>query len=152
MNWLENIELIAISFIASTGFALFFRIWGKDLVLAGLGGALTRAVYLILTAFISSRIIYMTLAAMFVALYGELLAVARKDPSTYFIYPSLIPLIPGDLFVYAVMGLVNGDMQAVGENGLDCLLTLLGISIGFVISSTVAHYIRKMMHIRKATR
>ena len=35
----ENMELIVLSFLASIGFAIVFQVRGKDLLLAGLGGA-----------------------------------------------------------------------------------------------------------------
>ena len=34
-------------------------------------------------------------------------------------------------------------------NGTNCLLTLLGMSVGFVLSSTIAHYIRKTLFRRR---
>ena len=85
-----------------------------------------------------------TAAALVAGLYGETMATKRHDPSTYFIYPSIVPLIPGDLFYYTLVGVYLGDSQMFSSNAVNCLLTLLGMSIGFVLSSIVAHYIRRM--------
>lgn len=78
------IKLIICSFGASLGFGIVFRIQKKYLLYAGLGGALTRCVYLILLNFISESFIYSFLAAMAAALYAEFMAVRAKTPSTVF--------------------------------------------------------------------
>ena len=86
----------------------------------------------------------LTVAALAAGLYAEAMATVRRDPSTYYIYPAIIPMIPGDLFYYALVGVYINDAQMVSSYSVNCLLTLLGMSIGFVLSSIVAHYIRKM--------
>ncbi len=139
----ESIELIIVSFLASLGFAIVFQIRGKDLLWAGLGGAVTRLFYMIFMAFIPYRIVYAGLAALVAAIYAELLATYKKTPSTVFLYPSIIPLIPGDLIYYTFGGLILGEMDTFGKNGLDCIFSLVGISVGFVLASTIAHYVRR---------
>lgn len=140
--------LVPISFVASASFGAVFRIPTEDLWLAGIGGALTRIALLILAPLVPQRLVYVTLSALVAALFAELLATARRDPSTYFVYPAIVPLIPGDLFYYALVGLYIGDRQLMSSSALNCLLTLLGMSIGFVLSSIIAHYIRKMRHLK----
>ena len=145
----DNLILVLVSFAASTGFGIVFRITGKDLFLAGLGGALTRIVLIILSQFIPERFVYVMLSALFASAYGELLANITRDPSTYFIYPAIIPLIPGYLFYYTMTGAIRGNHELFALNGTNCLLTLLGMSVGFVLSSTIAHYIRKTLFRRR---
>ena len=135
--------LVAFSFMASVGFGVVFRIPPKDLWLAGLGGALSRVSVIYLPTIINSRLLYMTLSASAAALYAEFLAVKRKQPSTYFVYPSIIPLIPGDLFYYAVTGIYLGAKSWVEMNGVNCLISLAGLSMGFVLASTVSIHVRR---------
>ena len=139
----ENIELIVLSFFASIGFAIVFQVRGKDLLLAGLGGAITRFVYIIFMTFIPYRILYAGLAAIVAAFFAELVASKKKTPATVFLYPSIIPLIPGDLIYYTMGGLVLSDTATFYKNGIDCILALLGICVGFVVASTISHYVRK---------
>ncbi len=138
--------LIPISFAASFCFGIVFRIANHDLWLAGLGGALTRIALLVLAPIFSQRLAYVTFSALVAGLYAEYLATRRKDPSTYFIYPAIIPLIPGDLFYYSLFAMYLGDWKMFAGNATNCLLTLVGMSIGFVLSSIIAHYIRRMRH------
>ena len=135
--------LVALSFAASVGFGVTFRIPPKDLWLAGLGGALSRVAVIHLPGIISGRFAYMTIAASVAALYAEFLAVKRKQPSTYYIYPSIIPLIPGDLFYYAITGIYLGAREWVELNGVNCLISLAGLSMGFVLASTVVIHARR---------
>lgn len=135
--------LVILSYAASIGFGIVFMIPPKDLWLAGLGGALARLALVTLTPVTDNRLLFVTLSAMAAALYAEFLAVTRRIPSTYFVYPSIIPLIPGDLFFFAIAGLYLGDKTGVEMNGINCLLSLAGLSIGFVLSSAVAHHIRR---------
>lgn len=140
----DPVLLVLVSFLASCGFAVVFRIANRDLWLSGLGGALTRVVLLLISPIFPQRIVFVTLAAMAAALYGELLATKCRTPSTYYIYPSIIPLIPGDLFYYALVALYLGDKEMFLSNGTNCLVTLVGMSIGFVLSSIIAHYVRRV--------
>jgi uncharacterized membrane protein YjjB (DUF3815 family) len=135
--------LITLSFIASCGFGVIFGLKTRDLWMAGLGGMLTR-ITMLLMAPVSSRLFIVTVSAFVASVYAEVLATIHKKPSTYYIYPTIIPLIPGDLFFYALMGVYNHDPMMVRMNGLNCALTLASMSIGFVLSFVAAHYIRMM--------
>ena len=139
----EAIELIVLSFLASLGFAIVFQVRGVNLLIAAAGGAIIRTVYILLQMFIPYRILYAGLAAMAAAFFAELVATKKKTPATLFLYPSIIPLIPGDLIYYTIGGLVLGDKDTFMNNGIDCLLALLGICIGFVVASTITVYLSK---------
>ena len=138
--------LTLLSFVASTGFAIVFRITVKDLWLAGLGGLMTRVALIVLSGSGLNRLLFMTIAASVAALYAEFLAVKRRQPSIYFVYPSIIPLVPGDLFFYTLSGLYIGNFETFYTNGVNCLLSLSGLSLGFVLSSTVSHYVRRIRY------
>ena len=138
--------LILLSFLASLSFGVVFRIHPKNLLLGSLGGVLTRIALILLTPLVPARVLRFALSALVAALYAEFMATVKKTPSTYYIYPAIIPLIPGDLFFYAIMGLDFGLVEQFTANGINCLLTLLGMSIGFVASSIIAHYVRRTRH------
>lgn len=138
----ESLKLIFFSFTASLGFGVVFRIEKKNLLLAGFSGALVRCVYLVLLDMTDQRIIYSLFAAMFAALYAEIMAMYRKVPSTIFLYPAIIPLIPGDLLYNTAVNFILQDVPAMLSNAANCALALAGMSIGFVIISTFTYYRR----------
>ncbi len=145
----DNVMLVIYSFFASFGLGIVFRIEKKLLLYAGLGGALTRIVYLYLLSTVSESFIYSFLAALCASLYAEFMAWYKKRPSTVFLYPSIIPLIPGSLLYHTVVGILLKDTEKMMANGEQCIHALVGLGIGFVIASMVVHYKRNYLHLRK---
>lgn len=148
---LGNFELIFLSMLASLGFAVVFRIKPADLPYAAIGGTITRIALILMTSFFTIRVAYMAFAAFFAALFAELLALFKRTPATIWLYPSVVPLIPGDLFYFAMAGVVVQDELLFKTNGMEWVLALIGICVGFVVCSTFVHYIRKI-RFRKAKR
>ena len=146
--WLSSFELIILTLLASAGFSIVFNIQLKDLPFAALGGVIVRVVYILFQLIIPYRFVYTLLAAFFAALYSEILAMVKKEPSTLNLYPAVVPLIPGDLFYYVALGLVWGNGELITQFGPDLVLTLVGISVGFVVCSTIVHYVRKFRFLR----
>ena len=140
--WLGDLELVILTMLATTGFSLVFNIQLKDLGFAVIGGTIVRIVYILFQLCIPYRFVFITIAAFFAALYSEILAATRKEPSTLYLYPSIIPLIPGDLFYYVALGLVWQN-HFLKDYGPDLALSLIGIPLGFVLCSTIVHYARK---------
>lgn len=134
--------LILLSLATSFCLGVVFRIRPEDLWLAGLGGAITRIILLLLTPY-CSRLLYVTVAAFVASIFAEVLATLQKKPSTYYAYPSIIPLIPGDLFFYTLIGVDQHNNAMVLRFGFDCALTLVSMSVGFALSFAISHYIRK---------
>ncbi|MCD7737246.1 MAG: threonine/serine exporter family protein [Lachnospiraceae bacterium] len=145
----EAAKLIICSFGSSFGLGILFQIRKEYLIYAGLGGALTRFVYLLLLQCTGESFIYNFFAAMAAALFAECMAVYTKNPSTVFLYPSIIPLIPGKSLYYTVIGLVLQNNALIGENIMLCFHSLAGLGIGFVIISIFMHYQRIYRRIQK---
>lgn len=142
--WLVNIELVGLTLMATAGFSIVFNIQLEDIVFAAIGGVIVRLVYILFKYWLPDYpFIYTMVAAFFAALYSEILANIRKEPSTLYLYPSIVPLIPGDLFCYVAFGIVWRNSNFIVEHGPALALSLVGISIGFVLCSTIMHYVRK---------
>ena len=148
--FIKNVELAILTLMASVGFSIVFNIHLKDLPFAALGGFLIRIFYILFKLAIPEfKFVYTLLAAFCTALYSEILAISRKEPSALFLYPSIIPLIPGDLFFYAALGIVWPTSTLFSTYAPDLLLSLVGISVGFVICSSIVYYTRKFRFIKK---
>lgn len=151
--WGSSFELIFLTLLASAGFSIVFNIQLKDLPFAALGGVIVRVIHILFKmAFPSYAFVYTIFAAFFAALYSEILAISKKEPSTLYLYPSIVPLIPGDLFYYAALGIVWGNASIFTQFGPDLVLSLVGISVGFVLCSTIVHYIRKFKFLKNLTK
>lgn len=134
--------MVVLSFFTSFCLGVVFRMRARDLWLAGLGGALTRIVMISLSP-VCTRVVFVTVSALTASAYAEILATFQKKPSTYYAYPSIIPLIPGDLFFLTLLGFNQNNFSLMRENAFNCALTLASMSIGFALCFAVAHYIRK---------
>lgn len=139
---IENAKIIIFSFFASLGFGIVFRIDKKNLCLAGLGGAITRCAYIFLLNITDKVFVYSLFAAMTAALYAECMAVLKKMPSTILLYPSILPLAPGELLYNTIVNFILQDFEKMLYYARECAVRVAGISIGFVLISTFTYHKR----------
>lgn len=137
---MENIELVVFSFICSFGLGIVFRMNRKCLIWAGVGGALTRIVYLAMITATQLIFLQNLCAAIVAALYAEIMAMNKKVPSTLFLYPSIIPLIPGGTLYHICVNIILGNQSEALSYTWQCALALAGICLGFVLISTFTYY------------
>lgn len=142
-DFFSSLELIILSFFASLGLGVVFNINIKDVLFAGLGGAIIRTVYILFQIIVPYTLAYTIMSSFIAALYSEIIAISKKEPSTLYLYPSIIPIIPGGLFYYSSLGIIWQNSALFNEYAPELLLALSGISAGFVLCSSFVYYIRK---------
>lgn len=124
--------------LGSVGFALLFNIRLKRLLPAALGGVLCWGVYLLLAYAFSLNTFFSTLGASLTgALYSEILARLLKAPTTVFLVPTMIPLIPGSTLFYTMQALVMNDTESARFNAVETLLFIGAIALGTTIISII---------------
>lgn len=138
------IQLVA-AFIGSIGFAILFNMKGKQILFAGIGGALTWLIYLIFHNILEDYFVSYLIAAVFVAIYAEVMARVNRAPSTIFLTATAIPLIPGGSLYYTMYGLVVKDGEMFISNGQDAVIIALAIALGFVFVAVVTKYLNKLV-------
>ena len=129
------------AFLGSIGFAIFFKMKGKQIVLAGIGGAVTWIVYLLIQHFIEGYFVPYLVASIFVGIYAEIMARVNKAPATIFLTAAAVPLIPGGSLYYTMLGLVEQDEELFATSGVAALNIALAISLGFVVVALANKYI-----------
>ena len=135
----------AAAFLGSIGFAIFFKMKGRQIVLAGIGGAVTWVVYLFMQHFVEGYFVLYLAAAIFVGIYAEIMARVNKAPATIFLTASAVPLIPGGSLYYTMLGLVEKNEALFAESGVAALTIALAISLGFVVVALTNKYINIFM-------
>ena len=135
--------------IGSIGFAVFFNMKGKQIMLAGAGGAATWIVYLLCQQQIEGYFVPYFIASIFVAVYAEIMARMNRAPATIFLTAAAVPLIPGGSLYYTMAGLVNGDQALFAESGASAVTIALAISLGFVVVAIITKYITGITSRRK---
>ncbi|MCI5534955.1 MAG: threonine/serine exporter family protein [Firmicutes bacterium] len=124
---------IAAAFIGSLGFAVFLKMKGKQVLMAGVGGGLTWALFLALQNYMGGLFVPNLLASIFVGIYAEIMARVNRAPATIFLTTGAVPLIPGGSLYYTMLGLVSNDELMFAENGSKAAIIALAIALGFVI-------------------
>ena len=124
---------IAAAFFGSLGFALLFGLRRRYLVPAALGGMLSWGLYLLLSLWLRSGFLVCLLAAAFSVVWAELMAHLLRSPTTLFLIPAVIPLVPGSSLYYAMSCVVRRDLESARGYGADTLEYALAIAAGMSI-------------------
>ncbi|MBR3895035.1 MAG: threonine/serine exporter family protein [Clostridia bacterium] len=128
----ELIQLIA-SFVGAIGFSLIFGLHGKQILLAGIGGACTWGVCL-LTDFLGCSLpLAIFFAAVFGSFYSECLAKILRVPKTVFLFSVLISLIPGSNLYLAMRYAIEVNRELAMANAIETLTVALAISLGIIV-------------------
>ncbi len=128
----EIIQIIS-GFLGSLGFAFLYNIKGKRLIATAIGGLLSWSIFLFLGMFIPSEALRYFIVSASISIYAEILSRILKTPTTTFIIPALIPLIPGGSLYYTMSSAFGGDIHVFLENAVDTILLALALALGVVV-------------------
>ncbi len=134
---------IVMAGIGAVGFSLLFSVPPQRFFYAVICGVLGWACYLATEQLIpASWSISPVLAASFAGgvsctCYAEVMARINKTPTTVFLIPGLIPLVPGGSLYYTMAYLVQRDYDMALNTGLKTLYTCMGIAGGIVLVSVL---------------
>ncbi len=133
----------------SLGFAVLFRVRGKLLIFAFLGGLLSWGTYCIAGNFVSHEALQYLVATTALTLYSEIFARILRCPSTILLVTGWIPLIPGGALYYSISSLVQGNMVEFVDRILHTFLLMIAMSAGMLLAMTVVHFITPLRPRRK---
>ena len=138
------------SFLASLGFGILFNIKGKNLILAGIGGAIGGMVYKLVLFLGGSEMIAMFSGSVVFSLYSEILARVCKTPVTTFIICALIPLVPGGGMYRTMQQAIAGNIDKALAIGLNTISIAGVLVLGILLVSTLMLAFYHMQKERKA--
>ena len=128
---------IIMGFLGSLGFSVLFHIRGRRLVIASLGGLISWTVFLLLANLVPGESARYFLASAAVTVYAEVFARVIKTPTTTFLVPSLIPLIPGGSLYYTMNYALNEQWAAFGAKALYTLELAAALALGIIAVTTL---------------
>ena len=130
---LTFIGQLLMSAIGSVGFAMIYRVAGKYLPLAAIGGLLTFAVYYTVEFLGYGVFAAAMLSSAFSALFSEVFAKIKRAPVSIFLLPCSIPIVPGSALYYTMANFIAKDFtEALHYLGI-ALGVGLGIACGIVV-------------------
>jgi uncharacterized membrane protein YjjB (DUF3815 family) len=130
---------IFFSFTCSIGFGIVFKIKPKELPYAGLAGVIVRIALILAQLVTGNRLVYTFIGALVGTFYAEFLGTAKKTSIAKFMYPAMVPMIPGDLLYNVIVGIVTLDGTATLENGVSLMSSLVGIALGCIVAPMLLH-------------
>ena len=125
------------AFLASLGFSLVFGLRSRHLLFGALGGMCAWGLYLLIYTWIPNLFLPTLFTSVVAVIYSEFMARRRKCPSTLFLMPAIIPLVPGSSLYYAMSSMVQGEVAAAKSYGHDTLVCALAIAAGISFATAI---------------
>lgn len=137
MNLLNSIIQILMGGLGTLGFNILFNIRGRKLVLATLGGLISWSVFLGIEPVLPGEASRYFVAAAVVTVYGEVMARTVKTPTTTFLVPSIVPLIPGSALYYTMNYALNKQWGQFSNQAFYTLQLALSLAVGIIAVTTL---------------
>lgn len=144
LNHSVPIQLISCT-IACTGFAMWFKIRGRQVFYSSIGAFFTWGIYVLVYYYEPSNFFATLVASIFVAFYAFIMARINKAPSTIFLTASVFPLIPGPNLYYMMYGFVSQDTAMASGETIVLVATCLAIAFGFIIVDVASRSIMRIL-------
>lgn len=144
---MDVVKQVFMAFLSSISFAIIFNLHGRRMLLAGLGGMLGWIAYLIFYHFSNLEVVSYGLATVITTLYSQAIARIVKSPTTLFLVPTVVPILPGGFLYYTMLYAVQGDWPMFLSKGILTLSTAAAISVGMLVGSSMY---TSVLSIRKA--
>lgn len=128
--------------LGTLGFNILFHIRGRKLLLATLGGVISWSVFLAFAPVFPSEAIRYFLASAVITVYAEVLARLEKTPTTTFLVPSVVPLIPGSALYYTMNYALNQQWPAFGKQAFYTLELAVALALGIIAVTTASRLAR----------
>ena len=129
-------------FGTSVGFCIIFNIRGKNVLIGSLGSVLGWIIYLMFSGLGATDVIQYFLAAFFITIYSEIMAILRKAPATIFLTPSIMPLVPGVAAFRTMMAWLDSDNLEILIQGNYALMVSGAIAMGIILGLTLVKITR----------
>lgn len=131
----EIIVKIFAGAIATLGFAILFRLKPSHWPFAVVDGLLACVCYFGFTELFGGNFLPNLLASFVASLFADLFARMCKAPSTVFILPGCIALVPGGSLYYAMSNLLSENRELALEYFLVTLTVGIAIGGGIIAAS-----------------
>jgi uncharacterized membrane protein YjjB (DUF3815 family) len=139
-----QIQLLT-AFLGSLAFAGIFNIKKDKLFPAAFGGLLAWGIYLALGRIMAGDALRYLVASLSLTIYAEIMARIMKTPTTLFIVPATIPLIPGGSLYTTMRYAVQGYSTIAVRQSIYTAQLAGAIACGIIIAMTLWAIIQKLL-------
>ncbi len=128
------IKIIA-GVISTVGFAIIFRLKPSHWLFAAVDGLIASLCYFAFSELIDGVFWPNALAALLTAFFAEIFARICKAPTTVFLLPGCIALVPGGTLYYTMSNFLSENYTAASENLLITVEVGVAIGGGIILAS-----------------
>jgi len=139
MNWITCVY----AFFSTIGFSVLFNIPRKEMIYAGLCGALGWLAYIYTNYEMGSAMIGSFMGALVVGILAEILARKRRQPATVFVTPGIIPLVPGYGLYYSMLKIIEKSYDEALSVGFETMVVAISIASAIIIATSFGRVLRK---------
>lgn len=124
-------------FAASLFFALIMNTPKNTLMHTSIVASIGYLIYLSCSAQLNTTPGFFA-GTTFVAMMGEIFARKFKMPATIFIFPAIIPIVPGLGLYETMLAFVQNDILSALEIGADTIFNIVSMAIAMALVSAAA--------------
>ena len=133
-DWILN---MIYCFIATCFFALIMNSPKKVIPISSFIASIGYMIYFICVKS-NQTMIGFFLGTLVIALFGEICARLFKMPATIFIFPAVVPIVPGLGLYQTMLAFVQNNISGALEIGVRTLLNIGAMAIAMALMSLVA--------------
>ena len=141
MSWLQVAYLTAACTVALLGIAVIFDVPPKKLLWAMIGSIISCVLMLIGDKYGLDPLITNMIATAVPCVYCEIMARVLKTPTTVFMIPTLLPLVPGSRLYYTMFYLFSGEQELFLSNMLIAVKICTGIAVAIIVVTGAMRWI-----------
>ena len=132
---------ITMAIIGSLGFGVLYNIKNKNLIAVALGGGIGWSLYILLSTFIDNPTVCYFIVSITISLYAEIMARLLKAPTTVFLTPSLIPLVPGASLYYTMTTMFASELTLFTSKAFATLQLAAALALGVIVSTVLMKFV-----------
>ena len=141
MSWLQVAYLTAACTVALLGIAVIFDVPPKKMFWAMVGSIISCVLMLIGDKYGLDPLITNMIATAIPCVYCEIMARVLKTPTTVFMIPTLLPLVPGSRLYYTLFYLFSGEQELFLDNMLIAVKICTGIAVAIIVVTGAMRWI-----------
>lgn len=134
---------------AAAFFAILFKVPRRSILVSAVLGSAGYVVYELIATYLNSPITGYFIATLLMAICSEILARVMKMPTTVFIIPAIIPLVPGLGLYNTMMYLVKGQEMKAGQTGISTIMAIIAMAMALVFTSIFVSGIARVLKSKK---
>ena len=133
------------SMLATVSFAILYSTPKRHLLYCSITGALGWIIYLIFKDFGANTILCNFASAFSLSIIARIFAVFNQAPVTLYLFPGIIPIVPGAGIYYTAYYFFMNNMYQSGRFAQDTAKTVLAICFGIIFAMAIPQKLFKVM-------